>query len=338
MNTNLKCKLCGNETTLMHPALPGYMEPLVFKIYHCNYCNTSFSDPLTTSGNIYELIYKNKNKVPGYDRYWNYADKVKNHKNPLMFLTESEDTYWGIFDLIKQAGINENHEILEIGSGLGYLTYSLKQAGFNITGIDISNEAVSNASKKYGNYYKVLDVLKNSEDKKYDVIIATELIEHLKDINLFFDSIYKILNKNGKIIITTPNKSFFTKDWTWMTDLPPVHYWWLSEDSLAFLAKKNSMEVSFVDFSKYHSKHFRAISLDIEKQQQKWVNVFDRNGNLIAPAIKRTSFLYRVKLRILTNPVLGPFVRKIEQIRFPSKVRCMERGAVICAIFSKKNI
>lgn len=335
MKKNLNCILCGNQATLTHSALPGYMESLFFEIYFCKNCNTSFSNPKTSAENIYELIYKNKNTVPGYDRYWQYADKVKNHKNPLKFLANSEDTYWGIFDAIKQSAINEKHEILEIGSGLGYLTYSLRRAGFNITGIDISAEAVTNANKKFGNYYKVCDVLNYTEDKKYDVIIATELIEHLEDIPQFFSSIYKLLKTDGKIIITTPNKSFFTNDWIWMTDLPPVHYWWLSEDSLTFLAKKYSMEISFVDFKEFHLKHYRAISLDLEKQPQKWINIFDKSGKLITPANRNSSFLYRLKLWTLTSAIFGPFVRRIEQKRFPSKVRCMSQGAVACAIFTK---
>ena len=47
--------------------------------------------------------------------------------------------------------------------------------------------------------------------KKFDVIVASELIEHLSNPGLFLDGIYDHLAPGGKAIITTPN-AFFSLD------------------------------------------------------------------------------------------------------------------------------
>lgn len=39
----------------------------------------------------------------------------------------------------------------------------------------------------------------------FDHIIATDIIEHIGNLTLFLDNVYKLLNPNGNLYITTPN-------------------------------------------------------------------------------------------------------------------------------------
>lgn len=45
------------------------------------------------------------------------------------------------------------------------------------------------------------------KDNTFDSIVAGELIEHLDHPNLFLNESYKILKKEGYLILTTPNKN-----------------------------------------------------------------------------------------------------------------------------------
>ena len=56
-----------------------------------------------------------------------------------------------------------------------------------------------------GNLKKII-----SMKKKYDIIISLEVIEHVPNYILFLKSIFKILNKNGIIIISTINRNFIS--------------------------------------------------------------------------------------------------------------------------------
>ena len=76
--------------------------------------------------------------------------------NPLGYLAESEDVYWSIRESL--SGLLPAFKILEIGSGLGYMTFALRKAGFDAIGIDISHVAVENATARFGPFYQQADM------------------------------------------------------------------------------------------------------------------------------------------------------------------------------------
>ncbi|MBU2554439.1 MAG: methyltransferase domain-containing protein, partial [Bacteroidetes bacterium] len=280
----VECPLCCATPELKHKKYPGYQEPATFKIYHCPECNTAFSLPMTESISIYENIYKNGDLVPGYDRYWKYAQKVKETENPIEYLSDVEEIYWGVKEALSLiVKDKETSKILEIGSGLGYLTYSLIKANYDVIGLDISKTAVKQAVKNYGNHYICEDLFKyvilNAES--FDVIILTEVIEHVVKPKYFVEAILKLLKPGGQIILTTPNKSFYPADIIWHTELPPIHYWWFSEESIKHIAGTFNLEVKFINFKKYFNKHYRTCNIYKCRNSALQSPIFDIAGELI---------------------------------------------------------
>lgn len=152
----------------------------------------------------------------------------------------------------------QSTRIIEIGCGLGYLTYSLRKDNYNIYGLDISQEAVNQANDNFGEYYICQDLFEYAKTNvnSYDVVILTEVIEHVETPIGFLETIMKILKPNGQIILTTPNKSLLPSDIVWDTDLPPVHCWWFSEESMVYIAKQLNANASFINFSKYYKRNY----------------------------------------------------------------------------------
>ena len=78
-------------------------------------------------------------------------------------------------------------------------------------GVDISNNQISYAKNTYSslrNQFKVKDMNTEFDDEnKYDVITLLEFIEHISsdEVNILVTKCMNKLNKNGKIILTTPN-------------------------------------------------------------------------------------------------------------------------------------
>jgi len=249
------CPLCGSTAKLMMNGLQGYKEGMLFDIYFCDNCVTSFPTPTVDATDIYDFIYKNKEIVPGYSRYARFFNTIKHQRNPLKFLASSENAYWGVREALKQIVPNKKEaKILELGSGLGYLTYALRKEGYNITGLDISQEAVNNANASFGDYFVAEDlfVYNQTHKNEYDIVILTEVIEHVEKPIDFLKAIEALLKKNGMIIMTTPNKSIAPLDVVWYSELPPIHHWWFSEDSIKYLANQLNFEYQFVDFSGFH--------------------------------------------------------------------------------------
>ncbi|MBE0676899.1 MAG: class I SAM-dependent methyltransferase, partial [Bacteroidales bacterium] len=229
------CMLCGNHLARYRDEVPGYQEPKRFHIYSCRNCDTSFALPKVDPSRIYQTIYNAGDQVPGYSRYWEYARSVLNYDDPLQYLIEKEDVYWAVTQaLLKLVDDKTNTQILEIGCGVGYFTYALRKAGYQVTGLDISQSAVSRAVELFGDYYLCGDINDCSILKKgsYNVVIMTEVLEHIDNPIVLLESVKNILCNEGFVIVTTPNKSFFDDEIAWETELPPVHQWWFSESSL----------------------------------------------------------------------------------------------------------
>ena len=77
-----------------------------------------------------------------------------------------------------------------------------------MAGLDIDKDRIHKLREKgYNVIYDDVQKLENLAklNKKFDVIIAGELIEHLESPDVFLDDIKKFLNENGILILTTPN-------------------------------------------------------------------------------------------------------------------------------------
>lgn len=103
--------------------------------------------------------------------------------------------------------------VLDIGCGNGELAEALRAKGCKVTGVDISEKAIEEA-KKFLDEGFCFDIEKeNWPDKlltkKFDLIIVSEVIEHLFDPIVFMKKIKPLVKTGGRIIITTPNILFW---------------------------------------------------------------------------------------------------------------------------------
>lgn len=331
MEKVIKCLLCEATAIQKTDKFPGYCKPTTFSIYHCESCNTSFSMPRTDATEIYNLIYKNAAKVAGYDRYWRYKNTVKTDPDPLQFLYETEETYWSAITALEKAIHNKpDAKILEVGCGMGYLTYSLIKSGYNAVGLDISQQAIDEANRFFGNYYVCADIFEYAKQHKgeYDVVIMTEVIEHVEEPVRFLENATQLLKKNGTLIVTTPNKTIYSNDIIWNTDLPPIHCWWFSEKSMALIAEKINCNVSFIDFSKYY-KQRKPSYIAITKQSSTF-HRFDENNNVITNIEENATFCKFIKNTKIFKRIQSTFCPKI-------LLRCKQTGNFICAVYKRNT-
>lgn len=149
------CNICNSPSVSFLERIEGYRVNTYFDVMTCSACNSSFAFPCLADEKIYEAIYKNVEMVPGYSRYYQCARQILNEKDPLNYLANLDDCYWGIIEtVLAESKIKkDNSLVLEIGCGQGYLTYALVRAGFNAVGLDVSESAVALARERYGEYY-----------------------------------------------------------------------------------------------------------------------------------------------------------------------------------------
>ena len=108
----------------------------------------------------------------------------------------------------------KNKKVLDVGCGVGYGSWLLKESGASdVLGIDISDEAISYASKKFvvkGLEFEIGDG-ENLKDYKrnVDVLTAFEFIEHIKNQELFLKGVKENLKKDGLVFVSSPNKNTY---------------------------------------------------------------------------------------------------------------------------------
>jgi len=116
--------------------------------------------------------------------------------------------YWAVKTSLSKIKKAKDKNIIEVGSGLGYLTYSLFKEGYNIKGLELSPSAVNRAKDKYGESLFICgDVCEyaTGNSHSFDIIIMTEVIEHVENVPIIFSSLCDLLKSGGSLIITTPN-------------------------------------------------------------------------------------------------------------------------------------
>ncbi|CAF0767414.1 unnamed protein product [Didymodactylos carnosus] len=108
-------------------------------------------------------------------------------------------------------------KLLDIGCGGGLLAEPLARLGASILGIDACLESIETAKLHADlsltgrlNYKHVtLEQLceDQSEHEKYDAIIASEVFEHINDIDKFVENTNKLLKSGGLCFVTTINRT-----------------------------------------------------------------------------------------------------------------------------------
>ena len=107
----------------------------------------------------------------------------------------------------------EGLKFLDIGCGGGLISEPMSRLGAEVTGIDASEKNIkiaeahaqkNNLNIKYLN--KSPEELNNSQ--QFDVILNLEIVEHVEDVNLYFESCVSLLKKNGLMFTATINRTF----------------------------------------------------------------------------------------------------------------------------------
>ncbi len=138
-------------------------------------------------------IYKSKNDVPLIDWQW-YEPSLRN-----------------ITHLILKYIPKTGGRALDVGCGTGRVSFALAERGFEVMGID-KEERVINIAKKFTSKgslnpkFEIADFLDPSfvKPELFDLVVSSEVLEHIKDYNIIIENIYKTLKPGGRVIITVP--------------------------------------------------------------------------------------------------------------------------------------
>lgn len=100
---------------------------------------------------------------------------------------------------------------LEVGCGCGDLLHVLERKGYRGMGIDISQDAVNVAARGLtSGRVKVSCCSPGEVKEQFDIVIASEVMEHHQDDVAFLVQLRERLHDNGRVVLTVPAHM---KDW-----------------------------------------------------------------------------------------------------------------------------
>lgn len=115
---------------------------------------------------------------------------------------------------IKNAAQNGKINILDAGSGFGQYSYRMSRMFPDavIKGVDVKQEQIDDCNRFFSSIglgkrvrFEFTDLTNFVEQRKYDLILSVDVMEHILEDEMVFLNFYNSLNEKGVLLISTPS-------------------------------------------------------------------------------------------------------------------------------------
>ncbi len=203
--TYRNCPICSNaRADILHEINYQRAEyqilPLQYLIVSCTDCGFIYDD-FNTGASVFEQHYARQNKyileITAGAGGFSESDLIR---------------YQQTTDFLEQHIKEKSIHVIDSGCGKGGLLQLLKQRGFsNVSGIEISPGCASYAEKQLKTKVYCTDLLKTKQNfpdlPPVDLLILSNVMEHIYDLKQTVRIIKKILAENGMLYIEVPDAS-----------------------------------------------------------------------------------------------------------------------------------
>lgn len=269
--SNPSCPICGTIAKPIFTNLKDYMNNIDYRgqLYGCKniMCEHLFVFPAPdkeTISSFYTSYYTHK-ELPDNNqlsRVKTFFIKVIGKINQLLGVGQERKA---LDRMLLNAPSKDNNKFLEIGCGSGKRLVTLRALGWDVTGQEIDQGAKRIHEKNELNiYYDELPSIA-FESNYFDAIGMNHVIEHLSNPNEVLHECFRILKKEGTLVIVTPNSNalggkLFKKYWS-SYDFPR-HLNIFSERSLISCALHEGFEIVESKTSACHASSTTSLSIE----------------------------------------------------------------------------
>ena len=190
-----KCPFCESENTQSYLKLKDYfLTQEGFEIIECDNCKLLFTTP------------RPDNSVIG--NYYKSEDYLSHNEHKKGIVP------W-IYNRVKKVNIRNKYKIacgdrikphiLDFGCGVGDFLHYAQQKGCEISGCDMSEDARKFASAKLGKTIVTPEEIFALPHSAFDVITMWHVLEHIDNLKIQTEQLYRLLKNNGRLVIAVPN-------------------------------------------------------------------------------------------------------------------------------------
>jgi len=232
------CPVCsGSDLRVFHSCTDNLVTGTVFELLRCNTCGFILTQDAPGEEDI-ARYYESPGYISHSDTRRTMVDKIYQVARNIMLSRKTRM-------VSRECAINRG-EILDVGSGTGHFLYFMKNAGWNVTGIEINQGAREYSERNFGLSVFPPEHLKTFSSSRFDCITLWHVLEHLYDPVNYFGEIRRVLKPGGTVIVALPNSNsydagHFEKYWAaWDV---PRHLWHFNPLTFKLFAQKSGFKI-----------------------------------------------------------------------------------------------
>lgn len=232
---NQSCCICNSNHKKLYEKVE--QDGKEYYLVRCNKCRLVYLNNIHVDQVEFiedsekDLDNKNKEKV----EYWSFPNLFEKHKPVFLKFFKERIT--------RSRKFNPNIKtMLDVGCGYGFWMDYCNKLGIETQGIDISGEVVEYAKKELNLNASKEDLMDFNPNKKYDLILMFDVVEHLEDPNKALQKYKEMLTESGLLYIQVPDLIGFRIPWNHGYGLP-FHLWQFNFESMKRLLRKNGYKV-----------------------------------------------------------------------------------------------
>ena len=135
---------------------------------------------------------------------------------------------------------------MDVGSSTGDFASEMKQAGWQVTGLEPDEDARKVAVQINNVELNNINLFYELPENNFDAITMWHVLEHVHDLQGYIAKLKSILKENGKLFIAVPN--YTSKDAAiykefWAAYDVPRHLYHFSPQSMKMLIEKHGMKI-----------------------------------------------------------------------------------------------
>jgi len=240
METLTTCNLCGGRDFELFAERRGNLTSHTFTIVRCTSCSLVFTNPRLDDAENAALYEEDYFRGEGFDTSVKY---LRLDEEALARRDES----LAIVAKIRALKPSRHVRILDVGCGAGSFLKTLVDEGYtNVEGLELSHFGARHAAQKTGLLVHEGELHKVTlPEGHYDVVNATEVVEHVRDPMAFFAKVRRILAPGGIFVYSTGNERglyarILGRNWPYL--VPEGHLYYFNPKTIEAYFRKVGLE------------------------------------------------------------------------------------------------
>jgi SAM-dependent methyltransferase len=260
------CPVCN--ATNIHPVLKvkdHHVSGETFDIWECNDCGLRFTQDVP-----------DENAIARYYQSEDYISHTETSKGLInrLYLLVRKRTLKKKRRMVSAITGLKKGKILDLGSGTGAFVNEMSKNGWEVIGLEPSDNARNLAKQVYNVDLRNNDALFSLASNSFDAITLWHVLEHVHKLHVTVQQLKDLLMQNGKLIIAVPN--YTSQDAkiykeSWAAYDPPRHLYHFSPRSMQILAEKNGMKIVHYKPMWFDSFYISLLSSKYKTGKANWV-------------------------------------------------------------------